>query len=155
MKKVLILLAALVIVASFTISGHAQGLLGIWPGSAPAFGGGPGAYGPPGARLFEPPTFYVGWMESNRKVSWGFNSPNSASLFGGAHSWTPSGLWLGLEQKINLTENCGLELDGWVLIPSNRRGDEQETSVRSILTRVVGDEDNPRQRRRRFRKSLN
>ncbi len=32
MKKGLIVLAALLIVASFTVSGHAQGLFNIWPG---------------------------------------------------------------------------------------------------------------------------
>jgi hypothetical protein len=137
MKKGLILLAALVIVASFTVSGHAQGLFGIWPGSAPAFGGGPGAYGPPGPRLFEPATFYVGWMESLGRGSWTFADPNPGSIFGGSHRYDVAGLWLGLEQKINLTETCGLDLDGWVLIPSNRRGSEQEASTTTFTVGTI------------------
>jgi hypothetical protein len=135
MKKGLILLAALLIVASFTVSGHAQSLFNIWPGGMPAFGGGPGACGPLGPRLFEPPTFYVGWMESLRRVSWSFADPNPGGLFGGKHNWDVAGLWLGLEQKINLTETCGVDLDGWVLIPSNRQGAELEAG---LTTQNVG-----------------
>lgn len=134
MKKGLIVLAALLIVASFTVSGHAQGLLGIWPGSMPAFGGGPGACGPAGPRLFDPPTLYVGWMETVRRASWSFADPNPGSVFGGAHRYPLSGLWLGLEQKINLNETCGIDLDGWVLIPSNRQGSEQEPTITTVIT---------------------
>ena len=101
---------------------------GLLPG-LPAFGGGPGAYGPAGPRLFEPLTFYVGWMETVQKAGWSFADPNPGGLFGGKHNFDVSGLWLGLEQKINLTETCGLDLDGWVLIPSNRRGSELEGGV--------------------------
>ena len=133
MKKGLIVLAALLIVASFTVSGHAQSPFNIWPGGMPAFGGGTGAYGPPGPRVFEPPTFYVGWMESLRRVSWSFADPNPGGLFGGKHNWDVAGLWLGVEQKINLNETCGVDLDGWVLIPSNRRGAELEAGVTTIL----------------------
>jgi hypothetical protein len=133
MKKGLIVIAALLIVASFTVSGHAQSPFNIWPGGMPAFGGGTGAYGPPGPRLFEPPTFYVGWMESLRRGSWTFADPNAGSIFGGIHRYDVAGLWLGLEQKINLTETCGLDLDGWVLIPSNRRGSEQEPTISTVI----------------------
>jgi hypothetical protein len=129
MKKGLIVLAALLIVASFTVSGHAQGLFGIWPGNMPAFGGGPSACGPAGPRLFDPPTLYVGWMESVRRAGWSFADPNPGSSFGGAHRYPLSGLWLGLEQKINLTCDLGVDLDGWVLIPSNRQGSEQEPTI--------------------------
>jgi hypothetical protein len=139
MKKGLILLAALLIVATLTLLGHAQGLSGIWPGSAPAFGGGPGAYGPPSPRVFEPPTFYIGWMESNRWVSWSFDSGVATSLFGGQHRWNVAGLWLGLEQGVNLSENCGLQLDGWVLIPANRKGPEAEGTIRSTVTIIPPD----------------
>ncbi len=86
MKKGLIVLAALLIVASFTVSGHAQRLFSIWPGSMPAFGGGPGACGPAGPRLFDPPTLYVGWMETVRRAGWSFADPNPGSVFGGEHN---------------------------------------------------------------------
>lgn len=129
MKKGLIVLAALLIVASFTVSGHAQSPFNIWPGGMPVFGGGPGAYGQPGPRLFEPLTFYVGWMESLRRAGWSFADPNPGSVFGGAHRYPLAGLWLGLEQKVNLNETWGLDLDGWVLIPTNRQGSEQEPTI--------------------------
>ena len=133
MKKGLIVLAALLIVASFTVSGHAQSLFNIWPGGMPAFGGGSGACGPAGPRLFEPLTFYVGWMETLRRAGWSFADPDPGGRFGGKHNFDVSGLWLGLEQKINLTETCGLDLDGWVLIPSNRRGSELEAGVTTVV----------------------
>jgi hypothetical protein len=133
MKKGLILLAALLIVATFTLVGHAQGLFGIWPGNMPAFGGSPAPYGPSGPPLFGNPTFYVGWMESVKRASWSFADPNPGSVFGGAHRYPLAGLWLGLEQKINLNETCGIDLDGWVLIPSNRQGSEQEP-ITTLIT---------------------
>jgi hypothetical protein len=127
MKKGLILLVTVLLVASFTVSGHAQGFLGIWPGSSPGFG----AYRTdPIRQAFDPPVFYVGWMESY-STSIGFEATN-----GGGQRWPLSGLWLGLAERINLNENCGVDLDGWVLIPSNRKGGESETlsSSHSIIT---------------------
>ncbi|MGO9567504.1 MAG: hypothetical protein ACLP5H_08195 [Desulfomonilaceae bacterium] len=129
MKKGFILFAALLVVATFTVSGHAQSPFNIWPGSMPAFGGGSGPCGPSGPPLFGSPTFYVGWMESVRRAAWSFADPNPGSSFGGAHRYPLSGLWLGLEEKINFNETCGLDLDGWVLIPSNRQGSEQEPTL--------------------------
>jgi hypothetical protein len=135
MKKGLILLAALLIVACLPPSGQAQNLFNLWPGSMPAFGGGPAACGPSSCPLLDPPVFYVGWMESlNRKAGWSFADPNPGSIFGGAHRYPVAGLWLGLEEKVNFNCTCGLDLDGWVLIPTNRQGSEQEPTITTIVS---------------------
>jgi len=134
MKKGLILLAALLVVANFTVSADAQGLFNIWPGGMPAFGGGSGPCGPSGPPLLGNPIFYVGWMESLGREGWSFADPNPGSLFGGTHRYPAAGLWLGLEETINFNETCGLDLDGWVLIPSNRQGSEQEPTITTITT---------------------
>ena len=63
MKRVAVLCVGILVLALVPAVVSAQGLL---PG-LPAFGGGPGACGPAGPRLFEPLTFYVGWMESLQK----------------------------------------------------------------------------------------
>ena len=129
MKRVAVLCVGILVLAFVPTVVSAQG----WLPGLPAFGGGPGACGPAGPRLFEPLTFYVGWMETVQKAGWSFADPNPGGLFGGKHNFDVSGLWLGLEQKINLTETCGLDLDGWVLIPSNRRGSELESSTTTIV----------------------
>jgi hypothetical protein len=134
MKKGLILFVALLIVATFAALGNAQGLF--WPGSALGFGGNRGPCDPCTAPFFEPPAFYIGWMESTRRASWSFDSADPGSFFGGQHKWNVAGLWLGLEQKINLTCDLGVDLDGWLLIPSNRPGDEGEGALRSVVIGV-------------------
>ena len=63
MKRVAVLCVGILVLAFVPAVVSAQGLL---PG-LPAFGGGPGACGPAGPRLFEPLTFYVGWMETLKK----------------------------------------------------------------------------------------
>ena len=129
MKRVAVLCVGILVLAFVPTVVSAQG----WLPGLPAFGGGPGACGPAGPRLFEPLTFYVGWMETVQKAGWSFADPNPGGLFGGKHNFDVSGLWLGLEQKINLTETCGVDLDGWVLIPSNRRGSELEAGVATVV----------------------
>jgi hypothetical protein len=122
----------LLIVACLPLSGQAQNLFNLWPGSTPLFGGGPRTCSPGDCAtpFLENPIFYVGWMETvNRKAGWSFADPNPGSRFGGAHRYPLAGLWLGLDQKINFNETCGLDLDGWVLIPTNRQGSEQEPTI--------------------------
>jgi hypothetical protein len=130
MKKGLILLGALVVVASFTVASQAQGLSGIWPGRAPTMEASPCD---PVCPLFDPPVFYVGWMESSTTTI------NFDATAGGGQRWLLSGLWLGLAERINLNCNAGVDLDGWLLIPSNRKGGESETINETIpvLTTTV------------------
>ncbi|MBI4966433.1 MAG: hypothetical protein HY913_24345 [Desulfomonile tiedjei] len=134
MKKGLILFAALLIITG-AASVHAQGLLGYGLPGVPMFGGGgPGAYGPYARPFFTPPTFYVGWMESYKHATFGYDDTDFGTLLGIKHRYPLSGLWLGLEEKINVGENCEIILDGWVLVPSNRRGTEQEVNTFAIGT---------------------
>jgi len=80
-------------------------------------------------------------MESYRNAAFLFDQINPSSFLGGDHRWPVAGLWLALEQKINLSQNCGAMLGGWWLVPSNRRGAESEESLRTFFELVdTGDE---------------
>lgn len=139
MKKGLILFVALLVLAALPVLANAQGLLGFpWPGRAQAVGC--GACDPCNLPLFEPPTFYVGWMETARNVTFSFDQGDPGSFFGDKHYWRVAGLWLGLEEIINLNCNCGIALDGWVLIPSNRPFESIQGTTRSIVT-ITGEDD--------------
>lgn len=138
MKKGLVLFAALLMVASFALVAHGQGSLG-FPGLGRAQSLGGGTCDPCALPLFEPPTLFVGWMDSY-KLRFSFDAADPGGVFGDAHSWRVSGLWLGMEERINLSENCGINLDGWVLIPSNRQGEVSEGIIRNIVTiTIIGD----------------
>lgn len=122
MKKGFVLVAALLMLAAIPVGVHAQGLLGsMWPGSFSQRSCGLGPCDPCGPPLFDPPIFYVGWMDSN-SAKFSFDAAG-----GGGQRWPLTGVWLGLAERINLNETCGVDLDGWVLIPSNRNGGEAET----------------------------
>jgi len=125
MKRGVVLLAALLIVSISAVT-QAQGVFG-----------GPGAplYHPPDSIIpfFTPPIFYIGWMASAKDATFNFEGTNISSFLGGDHKWPVHGLWLGLEEKINLTENVGLTIDGWFLVSTTRGGTETEQTQRSIV----------------------
>ncbi|MBI4966434.1 MAG: hypothetical protein HY913_24350 [Desulfomonile tiedjei] len=129
MKKGLFLFIALLILTG-AASVHAQGLLGYGLPGAPQFpASGAGAYGYSTTPFLAPPTFYIGWMESYKNTTFRFDGSNLGSA-----RWPAAGLWLGLEEKINVSESCGVAVDGWILVPTNRRSGGAEP-----LTTVVFD----------------
>ena len=131
MKKGFGLVAVLLMLATIPVCVHSQGLFGLWPSASSARACGLGPCDPCGPPLVEPPVFYAGWMDSHSaKISF-----DAAS--GGGQRWPLTGVWLGLAERVNLNETCGVDLDGWVLIPSNRSGSESEVPLRprpSLLT---------------------
>lgn len=141
MKKGLFLLAAFLIVALPAIA-PAQGLLGYGVPGFPV--GGAGMYDGSTRPFLTPPTFYVGWMTTSKWVTFGLDTIPGTGVFGNDHRWRTQGVWLGLEEKINLSERCGLMLDGWLLIPVKRRGPVSETEARTILVPVNDDDSEDR-----------
>lgn len=128
MKKGLVLVAVLLAVVAPPAVAQAQGLFGFGlPGNIL------GPYGGTGQALFTPPAFYVGWMESYKDTVLLFDAAPPGGFLGGSHKWPSAGLWLGLAETVNLTQRCGVMVDGWVLIPSDRKGSEPETSLTTIL----------------------
>jgi hypothetical protein len=132
MKKGLILFAVLLIVSAPAFV-QAQGMFGF--SGAPLYPTGPVFPGDP-VRVFTPPVFYAGWMASAKNARFGFDNVSVGSLFGGQHRWPLAGVWFGLEEKVNVTPNCSLVLDGWLLVPTTRKGGEPEEVTRSFLVPI-------------------
>lgn len=132
MKRGLVLFTALLLIVSLPVIANAQGMFGF--SGAPLFAP-PDPISPADPiRAFTPPIFYIGWMETYKNVTFAFDGAGAGNLFGGDHRWPVAGLWLGLEEKVNLSQNLSAILDGWLLVPTRRKGSEPEEVTRTFVT---------------------
>ena len=142
-KIVLVMIAAAV---ALWISPPAGAFLGtgILP-SGGFFGAGPACDSAPSpCGLIVPPIVYVGWNDDRRGIS--FSGGNSAGLnavarFGQQHR--VRGLWLGVTQPLNLSENLSILGSGWYLFPEGNEATEYYITtggVQSLRTWTVSDE---------------
>lgn len=76
---------------------------------------------------------YAGWMESYRDLRFTFDPEAGGGATGGSHRWRLSGLWIGAEKRMRLTDEVGLLLDGWCLFSAKGAATEQEWFRRTML----------------------
>jgi hypothetical protein len=87
--------------------------------------------------IFSPPNFYVGWMQSIKSTKLVFEDNGPGVFLGGDHWWRSAGWRVGIEERINITNACGIIVDGCLLLPKNRRGIEIERAQRRVFDVVV------------------
>jgi hypothetical protein len=131
-------LCLLAILFAFCLPGVAcaQGLAG--------FGMPVATFGQPTVPLLSPPNFYVGWMQSLKSTKLVFDDRGPGLFLGGNHWWKSAGWWFGIEEKVNVTDACGIVIDAWLLLPQNRRGIEYERTQRTFFEVIdIPEEEGP------------
>ncbi len=136
MKKLLFVAVAFTLLVSAPAVSFSQGF-SLLPGG---LFGSPGTYrGDYGNPWLDPLSFYVGWGTDVINPRFTFDS-GGAAVSSLSHRWPLRGLWLGVAEKLNVSEKCGINVEAWWLIPSTAVGTE-ESQVG--ITQVVG-QDPPR-----------
>jgi hypothetical protein len=133
MKKLLFVAVAFTLLVSAPVVSFSQGF-SLLPGN---FFGSPGAYrGDYGSPWLDPLSFYVGWGTDvvNPRFTFDSGGGGVSSL---SHRWPLRGLWLGVGEKLNVSERCGINVEAWWLIPSTAVGTEE--SVVGITQFIVTD----------------
>ncbi len=127
MKKGLLVVFASLILVSAPALLFAQGLMPAgFPGGLFGPGLGSGAYGqaPYGQRLLDPLSLYVGWGDTSpAQTTFSFDGQQlGGGISGLAYRWRVSGIWLGVYEKANFSENAAVAVEAWWLIPTGNRG---------------------------------
>ena len=131
MKKLLFVAVAFILLVSAPAVSFSQGF-SLLPGN---FFGGPRAYGDGATPWLDPLSFYVGWGTDAANPRFTFDS-GGGGVSSLSHRWPLRGLWLGVAEKLNVSERCGINVEAWWLIPSTAAGTEE--SVVGITTFIPG-----------------
>ncbi len=132
MKKGLLVVVASVILLTIPALSSAQGLL---PAGTPGFFGSGTPYYAPGGRAFlDPLSLYVGWGDTSPgQVTFYFDGQQlGGGISGLAHRWDVRGIWLGLHEKANFSENSAVAVEAWWLIPTGAQGLETAALTQNI-----------------------
>jgi hypothetical protein len=145
MKKLWFVAAAFALLISVPAVSLSQGFSsfalpsGLFGGPSPFSSGSR----PDGMPWLDPLSFYAGWGEPVNSLVFAFDGQLGASV-GLRHRWAVRGVWLGVAEKINFSERCGVGVEAWWLVPSTARGSEDATFTRILFIAVPsGDEEFP------------
>jgi hypothetical protein len=132
MKKLFFVAVAFILLVSAPAVSFSQGF-SLLPGN---FFGGQRACGDGDTPWLDPLSFYVGWGTDvvNPRFTFDSGGGGVSSL---SHRWPLRGLWLGVGEKLNVSERCGINVEAWWLIPSTAVGTEE--SVVGITQFIVTD----------------
>ena len=121
MKKLLFVAVAFALLISAPAVSFSQGF-SLLPGGL--FGGTRTCGDDYGVRGLDPLSFYVGWGTDVGNPRFTFDS-GGGGVSSLSHRWPLRGLWLGVAEKLNVTEKCGINVEAWWLIPSTAAGTEE------------------------------
>ncbi len=136
MKKLLFVAVAFTLLVSAPAVSFSQGF-SLLPGN---FFGGQRTCGDGATPWLDPLSFYVGWGTDVANPKFAFDS-GGAGVDSLSHRWPLRGLWLGVAEKLNVGERCGINVEAWWLIPSTATGTEE--SVVGITTFIAGAGSSP------------
>ncbi len=134
MKKLLLVVLATTLLVSVPMISFSQSF-SLLPGG---FFGGQRTYGDGTVPRLEPLSFYVGWNESLGNALFSFDGQVGGAI-GLTHRWPVRGLWLGVADRLNFSERCGLNVEAWWLIRSSAVGSENANFSRTVFIRVGDD----------------
>ncbi len=141
MKKGLLVVVASVILLTIPALSCAQSLL---PAGMPGFFG--SGFGTPScnpcdpgkSRFLDPLAFYVGWGDTTPgEVTFSFDGQQLGALNGLTHRWDVKGIWLGLSERANFSQNSAVVLEAWLLIPTSSEAGEFYTTLGGAAAPVL------------------
>ena len=85
---------------------------------------------------WNPLSFYVGSGTDVGNPRFTFDSGGGGVSVTLSHRWPLRGLWLGVAEKLNVTEKCGINVEAWWLIPSTAAGTEESVIATTTFVAV-------------------